>query len=60
MLVAGAFTHVLSLQLELAVSQKQVDPVEFLTQAASNVIAAQVVFVTHPPPVFVIQLFAVK
>lgn len=52
--------HVLSLQLELAVSQKQVYADEFLTQAASKVIAAQVVFVTHPPPVFVMQLFPVR
>ena len=60
MLVAGALRHVLSLQLELAVSQKHTDPLEFLTQAASKVIAEHVVFVTHPPPVFVIQLFPVK
>lgn len=44
------------MQFELAVSQKQVAPEEFLIQAASKVINEHVVFITHPPPVFVIQL----
>lgn len=35
-------------------------PDEFLTQAASKVIFEHVVFVTHPPPVLVIQLFPGK
>lgn len=57
LLFDGAFKHVLSLQLVLVESQKQAKPKEFLIQAASKVIAEQVVFVLHPPPVFAIQFY---
>lgn len=53
----GALVQILSLQVELAESQKQVAPEEFLIQAASKEMSAHVVFTTQPPPVFVIQLF---